>query len=91
MRGKKLRKTEEDEPRGDSDESASFALSPHAVNRHLFMRINETNLRAALRLSFFGIGTACGSTSMRRSRFTDREFTAAGPRACLSFSRERSA
>lgn len=58
---KKLRKTEEDEPRGDSDESASFALSPRAVNRHLFMRINETNLKAAPRLFFFGYARRVGA------------------------------
>lgn len=35
-REKKLRKTEEDEPSGDSDGSASFAISPRTVNRLLF-------------------------------------------------------
>lgn len=52
-REKKLRKTEEDEPSGDSDESASFPISPRTVNRWLFMRVNETNRNVALRLFFF--------------------------------------
>ncbi|KAK5601512.1 hypothetical protein CRENBAI_024901 [Crenichthys baileyi] len=53
------------------------------------MRINETNLKTALRLFFLdtrGVGEHLCATLT----FTVTKFAAAGPRGCLSFSCERS-
>ena len=87
-RGEKLRKTEEDEPRGDSDESASFAVSPRTVNRWLFMRINETNLNvAALRLSLF----LSPSLSPSLSVFLDNAAGGGTSKAALAFPEKLSA